>query len=138
MGFLDKVLKTIDSTAKAVADSSSKSVTNDNAFSDGTIHVVGTSHYQDTLWELTGDEDGEREQLYDRNFEAVVSFDPTNQFDSAAIKVEIEGELVGYIGKGDQAAVAPMVKAAKGELELSCFLIGGADGKAIGIRLDIP
>jgi hypothetical protein len=41
---------------------------------------------------------------------AVLEPEPTNDFDSTAVKVVVEGVQVGYIAKFDSAAVTKMIK----------------------------
>jgi len=41
---------------------------------------------------------------------AVLEMEPTNEFDSSAVKVVVEGTQVGYIPKFDSPAVTEMIK----------------------------
>jgi len=95
--------------------------------------VAGVSHYQDALWKIAGGdpEDGPEDTFHD----AVIEPEPTNKFDKGALKVTIDGLLIGYIPKDDQREVAPRVKAAGGKLAAPAEFIGGTDGKSIGVRL---
>lgn len=134
MGFMDKM-----KAALAEASKPQTAVPSDDT--PDTLTVVGTSHYQDELRMLTWgddefDEDDLPEALGDRNFDALVSFDPTNEFDKNAIKVTIEDVVIGYVGKNDQARIAPYLKRNGGEVEGYAYLIGGIEGKSIGVRVD--
>ncbi len=79
-------------------------------FDDGeyTYDVVGESYQRDHLTALirahqafvTG-------QIFST---AVLEMEPTNEFDSSAVKVVVEGTQVGYIPKFDSPAVTEMIK----------------------------
>lgn len=67
----------------------------------GKLEVVGESHYQDTLEELCG---GRCEEGHDVSGVAILLAEPTNVHDSNAVRVLMEGELVGYLSRRDAVA----------------------------------
>ena len=69
---------------------------------------------------------------------AVLEPEPTNPFDSTAVKVVIEGVQVGYIAKFDSGAVTKMIeKSGKKSYEVPARIGFDADSPAplIGVRL---
>lgn len=68
-----------------------------------TFDIVGEQSYQKNLKKIAGSKEEES-----KFFEclAVVSSEPSNQYDKNAIKVEINGLLVGYISKVEAARLA--------------------------------
>ena len=79
-------------------------------FDDGdyTYEVVGESYQRDHLTALIRTHNAfESGEIYST---AVLELEPTNPFDSNAVKVVVEGTQVGYIPKFDSAAVTEMVK----------------------------
>ena len=69
---------------------------------------------------------------------AVLEPEPTNEFDSTAVKVVVEGVQVGYIAKFDSAAVTKMIeKSGKKVYEVPARIGFDADSPSplIGVRL---
>ena len=69
---------------------------------------------------------------------AVLEPEPTNPFDSTAVKVVIEGVQVGYIAKFDSAAVTKMIeKSGKKSYEVPARIGFDADSPAplIGVKI---
>lgn len=69
---------------------------------------------------------------------AVLEPEPTNPFDSSAVKVVIEGVQVGYIAKFDSAAVTKMIeKSGKKSYEVPAKIGFDADSPAplIGVKI---
>ena len=69
---------------------------------------------------------------------AVLEPEPTNPFDSTAVKVVIEGVQVGYIAKFDSAAVTKMIeKSGKKSYEVPAKIGFDADSPAplIGVKI---
>lgn len=101
------------------------------------ISVVGSSNYQKALkWASAADKLG----VGNRCAIALLEFEPTNKFDKRAIKVTVEGQLIGYIARGDQREVAPIVrKAIKSAGEATCIVhfVGGGEDLMVGARLDL-
>ena len=69
-----------------------------------TLEVAGESHYQEVLWSIVG---GWRSDRVRHDTVAVLIPDPDNQYDSDAIKVVVEGNLVGYLSSDDAAIYLP-------------------------------
>jgi hypothetical protein len=79
-------------------------------FEDGdhTYEVVGESYRRDNLTALI-----RAHKAFDTGeifSTAVLEMEPTNEFDSSAVKVVVEGTQVGYIPKFDSPAVTEMIK----------------------------
>lgn len=94
---------------------------------DETLEVVGESNYQEALWKVVGARRGDRVR-YD--VPAVLLPEPDNQFDADAIKVLIEGNLVGYLSRQDAAAYRPglldlMNESTNGLVALDATIVGG-------------
>jgi hypothetical protein len=70
--------------------------------------VVGESYQRDHLTALIRAHKAfDTGQIFST---AVLEMEPTNQFDSSAVKVVVEGTQVGYIPKFDSPAVTEMIK----------------------------
>ena len=71
-----------------------------------TYNIVGEQSYQNDLKKIAGPKEEESKffECY-----AKVSSDPFNQYDKNAIKVEINGLIVGYISKVEAAKLAGRV-----------------------------
>lgn len=72
-----------------------------------TLEVVGESHYQDRLWRLAGGFCIDRVRC---PVTALLVPEPDNQHDSNAVKVVIDGSLVGYLSREDAAEYLPGLK----------------------------
>ena len=101
------------------------------------LAVAGVSYYQDAIRWASATVDDEITQRYAL---ALLEFEPDNPHDKKAIKVTMQGHLVGHIGRGDQRDVAPIMRRIikKGDAP-TCVakFVGGGQGMTIGIRLDI-
>jgi hypothetical protein len=69
-----------------------------------TLEVVGESHYQDALWTIVG---GVRPERVRSEIIAVLIPEPDNPHDVNAIKVLVNGYLVGRLSRADAAAYLP-------------------------------
>ena len=69
-------------------------------------NIVGEQSYQNNLKKIAGPKEEESKffECY-----AKVSSEPYNQYDKNAVKVEINGLLVGYLSKGEAAKLAGKV-----------------------------
>ena len=69
-------------------------------------NIVGEQSYQNNLKKIAGPKEEESKffECY-----AKVSSEPFNQYDKNAIKVEINGFLVGYLSRGEAAKLAGKV-----------------------------
>jgi hypothetical protein len=97
------------------------------------LAVVGTSNYQKALKRISNWTKSEGPE--DRYHNAVVELEPTNPYDKYAIKVTVDGLLIGYIAKSDHRLMLGKVRKAGGAAMAEAVLIGGVDGKMIGARL---
>ena len=76
--------------------------------SEYTYEVVGESYQRDHLTALIrAHKTFDTGQIFST---AVLEMEPTNPFDSSAVKVVVEGTQVGYIPKFDSPAVTEMIK----------------------------
>ena len=66
-----------------------------------TLEVVGESFYQDALWDLVG---GVCSDYVRQDAVAVLEPEPTNPHDANAVRVLIDGRMVGYLSREDAAA----------------------------------
>jgi hypothetical protein len=69
------------------------------------LDVVGESYRQDTLWRLVG---GRRPEPLRQEIVAVL-LPEDNEHDANAVSVLIDGQLVGYLSRGDAARYRPGV-----------------------------
>lgn len=69
-------------------------------------NIVGEQSYQNNLKKIAGSKEEESKffECY-----AKVSSEPFNQYDKNAVKVEINGLLVGYLSRGEAAKLAGKV-----------------------------
>ncbi len=68
------------------------------------LEVVGERAYQDVLWDLSGGTVGDRIR---RHIVAVLVPEPTNPYDTNAIAVQIEGQVVGYLPRATAQEYLP-------------------------------
>lgn len=62
----------------------------------GEVDIVGESHYQENLEAICG---GRTEEGEERDVEAVLILDDKNRFDPMAVRVEIQGKVVGHLDR---------------------------------------
>lgn len=88
---------------KAANETSVNPTTSNTSYA---YNVVGEQSYQNNLRKIAGPKEEESKffECY-----AKVSSEPYNQFDKNAVKVEINGLLVGYLSKGEAAKLAGKV-----------------------------
>jgi rubrerythrin len=94
---------------------------------DDPLEVVGESRYQDALWKIVG---GRRGDPVRYETEAVLEPEPDNPYDPNAIKVLIEGAVVGYLSREDAATFRPgllelMEASATARVALEASIVGG-------------
>lgn len=104
--------------------------------------VVGESHYQRALREIAGDHGDDAADL---TTTAVLIPDDKNPHDNKAVRVEIDGRVVGHLSRDDARTYrrrlgskkVGMVPASCGALVMGGFI--GRDGKraSYGVLLDI-
>lgn len=109
---------------------------------DDPLEVVGESHYQDVLWRIVG---GRRSEPVRYETEAVLEPEPENPNDPNAIKVLMDGSLVGYLSREDAAVYRPglirlIETSPTGCVALEASIVGGgprSDGIGfLGVFLD--
>jgi rubrerythrin len=106
------------------------------------LEVVGESRYQGALWQIVG---GFRHDPVRHAVNAVLLPEPDNRYDSNAVRVLVEGQLVGYLSRDDAAAYQPGLLrlvgvCATGHVALEGQIVGGgprSDGIGfLGVFLD--
>jgi hypothetical protein len=109
---------------------------------DEPLEVVGESGYQDALWTIVG---GRRRESVRYETEAVLEPEPDNPYDPNAIKVLVDGNLIGYLSRDDAATYLPgllrlMEESPTGRVALEAQIVGGGprrDGIGyLGVFLD--
>jgi hypothetical protein len=99
---------------------------------DDTLHVVGESYRQDTLWQLVG---GVCDEEVRFPIVAQLLPEPTNEYDHNAVQVLIDGQQVGYLSREDAAeyhmGVERLVAKSPGGLVLLHGMVCGG-----GVRMD--
>jgi len=109
-------------------------------------HVVGTSYRQPALAKIAGKK---KKEPADHEVVAAIVPEPENEHDSNAVAVQVDGELVGYLSRGDAKKVQPllleMLKRDKVYAACRGRVIGGVkrsrkDETDYGVRLyfDLP
>jgi HIRAN domain len=108
---------------------------------NGCVNIVGESFYQPALVAITG-----RRKWVEVHHDctAILVLEPQNPHDPHAVRVEIDGRLVGYLSRTDAASYGPCLKElAKHHKRPYCqaFIKGrgpGADTPNMGVFLYIP
>jgi HIRAN domain len=102
---------------------------------DELVRVVGTSHYQDALLELSGREGDEEIRV-----EKVAVFvpEPENPHDPNAIAIHIEDNLVGYLSRDENKRWLDVVAAHRIGAEAMIAGRGGTTGLGVFLRLPTP
>lgn len=106
------------------------------------VEVVGESHYQDTLGEICG---GRGTESAEHDCTALLRSEPANPYDPDAIRIEIDGRLVGYLNRRAAKAFKPTADrlAAAGHVgTCKAMIVGGwdrgeGDSGSFGVRLDL-
>lgn len=70
------------------------------------VQVVGESNYQDTFERVTG---GRTYDGFDETCVAELIPEPTNPYDSHAVRVTVAGATVGYLGRAEAQEFRPLV-----------------------------
>jgi hypothetical protein len=102
---------------------------------DELVRVVGTSHYQDALLELSGRQGDEEIRL-----EKIAVFipEPDNPHDPNAIAVQIDGRLVGYLSRDENRRWLDVVTGHEIGCEAMIAGRGGTTGLGVFLRLPTP
>ena len=142
MGFLNRLLGAASRSTENKAKNRSMSMEATLYTGDETLEVVGESNYQEALWKIVG---GRRRDRVRHDVAAVLLPEPDNRFDANAIKVLIDGNLVGYLSRQDAVAYGPgllalMNESANGLVALDATIVGGgqrSDGHGfLGVFID--
>lgn len=142
MGFLNRLFGATSRSIESNAEASKRSIEATLYTGDETLEVVGESNYQEALWKIVG---GRRRERVRHDVAAVLLPEPDNQFDANAIKVLIDGNLVGYLSRQDAVAYGPgllalMNESANGLVALEATIVGGgqrSDGRGfLGVFID--
>lgn len=103
--------------------------------------IVGESNYQDNLTRIAG---GKTEDGHELECRAVLVLEPTNPHDANAIRVEINGLVVGYIPRGYAPGMSDVIRrhAPAGRSSVNALIVGGwqrSGGRegSFGVKLDI-
>lgn len=107
------------------------------------VDVVGESNYQDALESICGgrDEDGARKEI-----KALLILEDDNRHDNLAVRVDINGQTIGYLARATARQYRTRLKEA-GHPRLTgrcdAIIVGGWDrGKRdrghFGVKLDLP
>lgn len=107
------------------------------------LEVVGESHYQSALDSICG---GRTEDGHDMIVEARLIHEDDNPYDDKAIRVEINGETVGYLNRANARQYRKKLnKAGYPGMDAICSAKivggwdrGGDDKGHFGVRLDVP
>ena len=110
---------------------------------DFECEVVGESHYQDALTQITG---GKTREGHEFECTALLTPEPENPNDKHAVFVTIDGRKVGYLNRQHAKAMTVILRNHKlGGAEAAAVIVGGWTGRAghksdghYGVRLDIP
>lgn len=107
------------------------------------IDVVGESKYQDALEAICG---GRKSESQSKDAVATLVHEDTNPYDNKAVRVDIDGKTVGYLGRESARQYrAKLQKAGYPGITATCaaLIVGGWDnGKGsrghFGVKLDLP
>ena len=107
------------------------------------IEVVGESHYQRALEQICG---GRSEESARFVTTAVLVLDDDNPYDANAVRVEIDGHVVGHMSRENARQYRKKLKeAGHPRITASCeaIIVGGwdrgdGDRGHFGVRLDLP
>jgi hypothetical protein len=111
------------------------------SFDDEIVRTVGVSHYQGALRRIAGAAGAGPVR---REVDAALVPEPTNPHDPNAVRVEIDGELVGYLSREDAVRYGPAVQRLRehGRLLVSSAVISGrgegSETPNLGLFLSLP
>jgi hypothetical protein len=144
MGFFSQIRKITGASALKSSSRNNSSSSKDSLGQASiwpgseTLEVVGESHYQENLWRLVG---GSKAREVRAEIVAVIAPEPKNRFDPNAVKVTINGLQVGHLSRDQAVAYGPGLKAlmersAGGRVALSGVIVGGGNGRHLGVFLE--
>jgi hypothetical protein len=105
--------------------------------------IVGESKYQDALEAICG---GRSEDSADHFAEAILYLEDSNPYDNQAVRIDIDGQTVGYLSRENARAYRKQLKQL-GHERLTCRcnakVVGGwrrgqSDQGHFGVKLDLP
>jgi hypothetical protein len=103
------------------------------------LPVVGESYRQDALERIAGPKEADGKSHL---VGVTLRCEPTNEHDSNAVRVEVLGQLVGYIARDIAAQISAGLAKQRGVLEAGGMIVGGwDDGQTeghYGCRVWIP
>lgn len=121
-------------TIIARTSESNKKALNFNTFQNYTYEIVGEQSYQNNLLRIAGQK--EEKSKFVEVMATAIS-EPSNPYDKNAVKIVINGLLVGYINKND----ARLVSGKRIKKAIPAVVVGGwldADGEgSYGVKLAI-
>lgn len=121
-------------TVIARTSESNKKTINYNNSQNYTYEIVGEQSYQNNLHRIAGKKGKVSKFL---EVMATATSEPSNPFDKNAVKVEINGLLVGYINKNDAKSIAgKRIKKAIPAVIVGGWLDGDSEG-SYGVKLAI-
>jgi HIRAN domain len=103
---------------------------------DELVRVVGTSHYQEALLDLTGGRAGDEEIRVQKV--ALFVPEPDNPHDPNAIAVKIDGRLVGYLSRDENKRWLDVVTGHEVGAEAMIAGRQGTTGLGVFMRLPTP
>jgi len=107
------------------------------------VEVVGESHYQQALERICG---GRTRNGVEKYVTAQLVLEDSNRYDRMAVRVDIEGQTVGYLSRENAREYRRQLKrAGHPDLTVTCDALirggwdrGGGDTGNFGVRLDRP
>lgn len=113
------------------------------SFADEIVRAVGVSHHQEALRRLSGVAAAGAGPVR-HDVEATLVPEPANPHDPNAVRVEVEGEFVGYLSRDDALRYGPALLrlAGHGELLVCDAVISrrgeGGETTNLGLFLSLP
>ena len=101
---------------------------------DELVRVVGTSHYQEALLELTGGRAGDEEIRVQKV--ALFVPEPENPHDPNAVAVKIDDRLVGYLSRDENKRWLDVVTGH--EVGAEAMIAGRQGTTGLGVFLRVP
>jgi hypothetical protein len=142
VGILNRLFNRTSTLPRATGTKSASSLDASLYTGNETLEVVGESHYQNELWDIVAATRGDRVRYHTH---AVLIPDEDNSYDPNAIKILIDGNLVGYLSREDAVIYRPgllglIESSVNGLVALDATIAGGGqrpDGPGrLGVFLD--
>src|SRR3546814_913822 len=86
--------------------------------------IVGESKYQDALEEICG---GRTDESAEKHVEAILYLEDQNPYDNQAVRVDVEGNTVGYLARDDARSYRKQIASAG-----HANLVGTCDALIVG------